>query len=154
RQYLGDIRTNQADAARLDRTPRPGRCDPARGRRMADQPRAGRICVRADLVRGDNCRGPGKPRLPPAARQDRAVRRTGRTMMEALDGNAIGGLLHEVFGTEMTAATATCASCGTTGPVAQFTVFMRGPGTVARCRTCSAVLMVIVHAKGMNCVDL
>jgi Family of unknown function (DUF6510) len=74
--------------------------------------------------------------------------------MDVLDGNAIGGLLHEVFGTEMTAATATCASCGATGPVALFSVFRRAPGTVARCRVCSAVLMVIVHAHDMNCVDL
>jgi hypothetical protein len=74
--------------------------------------------------------------------------------MDVLDGNAIGGLLYEVFGTEMTAATATCASCGATGPVAQFVVFMRAPGTVARCRNCLAVQMVIVQCKGMNCVDL
>ena len=32
--------------------------------------------------------------------------------MDALDGNAIGGLLHDVFGTEMTTATGTCANCG------------------------------------------
>jgi hypothetical protein len=74
--------------------------------------------------------------------------------MDVVDGNAIGGLLHEVFGTEMTPATATCASCGATGPVALFSVYLRGPGTVARCRVCSAVLMVIVRARGMNCVDL
>ena len=30
-----------------------------------------------------------------------------------LDGNAIGGLLIEVFGTEMTTAAGTCGSCGT-----------------------------------------
>jgi hypothetical protein len=74
--------------------------------------------------------------------------------MDVLDGNAIGGLLHEVFGTEMTAATGTCAACGASAPVAAFTVFLRAPGTVARCRTCSAILMVIVTAHGMNCVDL
>jgi hypothetical protein len=74
--------------------------------------------------------------------------------MDVLDGNAIGGLLYDVFGTEMTAATGTCASCGATGTVAEFMVFVRSPGTVARCRTCSAVLMVIVTAHGMNCVDL
>jgi Family of unknown function (DUF6510) len=74
--------------------------------------------------------------------------------MDVVDGNAIGGLLHEVFGTEMTPATANCASCGATGPVALFSVYLRGPGTVARCRVCSAVLMVIVRAHGMNCVDL
>ena len=32
--------------------------------------------------------------------------------MEAVDGNAIGGLLHEVFGTEMTDAASVCGSCG------------------------------------------
>ena len=74
--------------------------------------------------------------------------------MDALDGNAIGGLLHEVFGTEMTAATGTCASCGAIAQVAEFVVFLRAPGAVARCRRCSAVLMVIVSAHGMNCVDL
>ena len=36
-----------------------------------------------------------------------------------LDGNAIGGVLIEVFGTEMTTAVAVCGSCGTAGPVAQ-----------------------------------
>jgi hypothetical protein len=74
--------------------------------------------------------------------------------MDALDGNAIGGLLHEVFGTEMTAAMGTCAACGATRPVAECVVFNRAPGTVVRCRTCSALLMVIVHARGMNCVDV
>jgi len=74
--------------------------------------------------------------------------------MDALDGNAIGGLLQEVFGTEMTTAIGTCASCGARAPVAEFVVFLRTPGTVARCRRCSAVLMVIVAARGMNCVDL
>jgi Family of unknown function (DUF6510) len=74
--------------------------------------------------------------------------------MNVVDGNAIGGLLHEVFGREMTDATGTCATCGATGQVAEFTVFLRAPGTVARCRSCAAVLMVIVTARGMNCVDL
>jgi hypothetical protein len=74
--------------------------------------------------------------------------------MDVLDGNAIGGLLHEVFGTEMTAATGTCANCGATWQVAEFSVFLHAPGTVARCRNCQAVLMVIVTAHGMNCVDL
>lgn len=29
-----------------------------------------------------------------------------------LDGNSIGGLLQEIFGTDMTGAEATCAACG------------------------------------------
>jgi Family of unknown function (DUF6510) len=74
--------------------------------------------------------------------------------MDALDGNAIGGLLQEVFGTEMTAATGTCATCGATGPVAETVVYLRAPGSVARCRVCTSVLMVIVKIRDMNCVDL
>lgn len=72
----------------------------------------------------------------------------------ALDGNAIGGLLHEVFGTEMTAAVAVCGSCGATGPMAETVVFLRAPGTVVRCRVCSSILMVVVKHHQLNCVDL
>ena len=36
-----------------------------------------------------------------------------------LDGNAIGGMLMEVFGTEMTTAVATCGSCGAASQVAE-----------------------------------
>ena len=74
--------------------------------------------------------------------------------MEALDGNAIAGLLHEVFGHEMTTAIATCATCGTTRPVAECVVYLRAPGTVARCRSCSSVQMVVVKVRGVNCVDV
>jgi len=35
-----------------------------------------------------------------------------------VDGNAIGGLLIEVFGTEMTTAVGTCARCGAVGDLA------------------------------------
>jgi ribosomal protein S27E len=73
--------------------------------------------------------------------------------MDALDGNAIGGLLQEIFGTEMTTAVATCATCGMTGVVAETVVYLRAPGTVMRCPTCGAVLMVVVRRADMNCVD-
>ena len=71
-----------------------------------------------------------------------------------LDGNAIGGLLHDVFGTDMTDADATCATCRATGPVAETVVYLRGPGTVVSCRACPTILMVIAQILGMNCVDL
>ncbi|MFY9931083.1 MAG: DUF6510 family protein [Streptosporangiaceae bacterium] len=66
----------------------------------------------------------------------------------------MGGLLHEVFGTDITDAEATCATCGAAGPVAETAVCLRGPGTVVRCRNCSAMLMAISRIWGMNCVDL
>lgn len=71
-----------------------------------------------------------------------------------LDGNAIGGLLLEIFGSEMTSAETTCAACGAVGPLAETAVYLRGPGTVVRCRRCTSVLMVISHVGGLNCVDL
>jgi hypothetical protein len=75
-------------------------------------------------------------------------------MMTALDGNAIGGLLLEMFGTDMTDAEATCATCRTVGPIAGTVVYLDGPGTVVRCRHCSGLLMVISQIRGIRCVDL
>jgi hypothetical protein len=74
--------------------------------------------------------------------------------MVALDGNAIGGLLFEVFGTDMTAAQTICATCGAAAVVAETVVYLRAPGTVVRCRTCGSVLMIIAQIRGMSCVDL
>ena len=71
-----------------------------------------------------------------------------------LDGNAIAGLLSDVFGAEMTTAAGECASCGADGPVAETVVYLRAPGTVVRCRTCGNVLMVFVTIRETTCVDL
>jgi uncharacterized Zn finger protein len=72
----------------------------------------------------------------------------------AVDGNAIGGLLQEIFGADMTSAVATCAACGAVRAVAETAVYVRGPGTVVRCRSCTSVLIVISRVRGLNCVDL
>ena len=74
--------------------------------------------------------------------------------MDALDGNAIAGLLYDVFGTEMTVAAGVCAHCGNEGPVAEAVVYNRAPGTVMRCPTCISVLMVFVQVRGITCLDL
>ena len=74
--------------------------------------------------------------------------------MEALDGNAIAGLLLDVFGAEMTTATAVCGHCGAAGRVAEQVVYNRAPGTVVRCRSCVGMLMVLVEVRGVHCVDL
>jgi hypothetical protein len=75
-------------------------------------------------------------------------------MMEALDGNAIAGLLLDVFGTEMTVAAAVCAHCGAAGQLAEQMVYNRAPGTVVRCRSCVGVQMVLVEVRGITCVDV
>jgi hypothetical protein len=74
--------------------------------------------------------------------------------MDAVDGNAIAGLLQEVFGTEMTTAGCVCGNCGDTGRVAGLAVYLQAPGTVVRCRSCDNVLMVFVRVRDRICVDL
>jgi hypothetical protein len=74
--------------------------------------------------------------------------------MEPLDGNAIAGLLHDVFGNEMTTAVSVCGHCGDERPVAELVAYVRAPGTVLRCRTCTSVLMVLADVREVTCVDL
>lgn len=74
--------------------------------------------------------------------------------MTGLDGNAIGGQLLQVFGAELTAATGTCAGCNACGPLAEADVYLRAPGTIARCRRCHSWLLVLVEIRGVTCVDL
>jgi hypothetical protein len=73
--------------------------------------------------------------------------------MDELDGNAIAGILRDVFGAELTNATGTCASCGRASRLGELNAYVGGPGTVARCRHCDNVLMVLVEIRGITCVD-
>ncbi len=60
-----------------------------------------------------------------------------------LDGNAVAGLLQEVFAVEMTTAIGTCNGCGATEAVGALHVF-RGAGIVMRCPHCDNALATIV----------
>ena len=70
-----------------------------------------------------------------------------------LDGNAVAGLLQEIFGSEMTTATGTCAACGASMPLGAVHVF-RSAGVVLRCPRCGSVLARIVKREADACVDL
>ena len=61
-----------------------------------------------------------------------------------LDGNAVAGLLREVFAVEMTTAVGTCNGCGATNEVGAVRVF-RGAGVVLRCPNCDTALVKIVR---------
>jgi hypothetical protein len=74
--------------------------------------------------------------------------------MSAVDGNAIAGQLAELFGADLTTAAATCASCGTAAPIAEYLVYAHGPGTVVRCHSCGAVAAVLVTVREITCVHL
>ena len=73
--------------------------------------------------------------------------------MEPLDGNAIAGTLYDAYGAEMTTAVGRCANCGTTRQLAETRVYLQAPGTVVRCASCGAVLLVLVEIRGFMCVD-
>jgi uncharacterized Zn finger protein len=68
--------------------------------------------------------------------------------MEALDGNAIAGELHQAFGREMTTERGSCKNCGDSHMVGELRVYLRAPGAVARCPKCGEVLMVLVTIRG------
>ena len=71
-----------------------------------------------------------------------------------LDGNAAGGMLRQVFAQEMTAALATCAGCGTAGPIGVLLEYGRGMGTVLRCPQCDSPVLRIARARSRDWVDL
>ena len=70
-----------------------------------------------------------------------------------LDGNALGGLLHELFGAELTAAPHTCQSCGADGVVAGHRLYL-GPGAVLRCPVCGQIALVAATLGDRHVVHL
>jgi hypothetical protein len=71
-----------------------------------------------------------------------------------VDGNAIAGLLGEIFTMEMTSAQSTCGGCGKVHAVGRVDVYLNAPGAVVRCPSCTRVLMRIVHGRGRYWIDL
>jgi Zn finger protein HypA/HybF involved in hydrogenase expression len=71
-----------------------------------------------------------------------------------LDGNAIGGLLREIFAMEMTSSVGTCAHCGAVNELGRVQVYVHAPGTVVRCPACEAVLMRVVRGRGRYWLDM
>jgi hypothetical protein len=62
-----------------------------------------------------------------------------------LDGNAVGGLLAEIFGEDVTGALGTCPDCGRREALATLRAFTQAPGVVLRCPACDGVQLVIVR---------
>jgi len=69
-----------------------------------------------------------------------------------LDGNSIAGLLHEIFGAEMTTALGTCGSCGADEPLGAMHVY-HGAGIVVRCPHCDHTLVKIVRSENSTWIS-
>ena len=70
-----------------------------------------------------------------------------------LDGNAAGGMLREVFARDVTAALATCAGCGSLGPIGALLEYGQSMGVILRCSSCDAAMLRIVRTPGWLRVD-
>jgi len=70
-----------------------------------------------------------------------------------LDGNAIAGLLQELFGGELTNELRGCGSCGEWSPIGAHRAY-RSAGIVLRCPACGDVAMRIATLPERHVVQL
>jgi hypothetical protein len=70
-----------------------------------------------------------------------------------VDGNAVAGVLQEIFGIEMTANPAECASCGQASELGGLRAYTQAPGAVLRCPVCEAVVLTIVQTPDAIYLD-
>jgi hypothetical protein len=70
-----------------------------------------------------------------------------------LDGNAMAGLLHEVFGADMTEALRVCSTCGRRSALGAHRAY-RGAGTVLRCPVCGDLAVRIAALPDRHVVQL
>jgi len=74
-------------------------------------------------------------------------------MTAHVDGNAIAGLLVDVFGRDATDTSGRCRQCSAENYVGALLVY-RAAGVVVRCPSCHAVLLKVVEAEDRVWVDL
>ncbi|MHB1131770.1 MAG: DUF6510 family protein [Chloroflexota bacterium] len=70
-----------------------------------------------------------------------------------LDGNAVAGLLREVFATEMTACPVQCANCGKKGAMGTLLAFGHSAGVTLRCSACEQIVLRIVETPEAVLLD-
>jgi len=70
-----------------------------------------------------------------------------------LDGNAVAGLLEEIFGVDLTASPCACAHCGREGALATLLTFTQAPGVVLRCPACENAVLRIVQTPDAFYLD-
>jgi len=70
-----------------------------------------------------------------------------------LDGNALAGLLQELFGSELTDMPHGCGSCGAVRAIGAHRLY-RGAGLVLRCPVCSEIALVVATGRNDRVVHL
>lgn len=70
-----------------------------------------------------------------------------------MDGNAVAGLLMEIFGREMTVAESECDGCGAEHMMGELHAYVHAPGVVLRCPDCDQVVLRIVASETYYWID-
>lgn len=70
-----------------------------------------------------------------------------------LDGNALAGMLYDIFGAEMTSTPAECANCGNVAEMGALLAFTHAPGMVLRCPTCESIVLRFVETPDAIYLD-
>ena len=73
---------------------------------------------------------------------------------DTLDGNAAGGVLRDLFGTDVTAARTTCAGCLRVAAVGELALYGHQMGTILRCPRCDAVILRLARVRDRYWLDL
>jgi hypothetical protein len=63
-----------------------------------------------------------------------------------LDGNAVAGILQEIFAAEMTASPTECDHCGQVGELGSLLAYTHAPGIVLCCPSCGGIILRLVIA--------
>ena len=71
-----------------------------------------------------------------------------------LDGNALAGMLAEVFDFEMTVERGGCAGCGAVNQLGALLVYAHGMGAVACCPSCGQYVARIARGEGRWWLDM
>jgi DNA-directed RNA polymerase subunit RPC12/RpoP len=67
--------------------------------------------------------------------------------MTDVDGNALAGVLGDLFAGDPTMMRAECAGCGESTMIAELTVTLDDRGAVARCPHCTIVMLDIRESR-------
>lgn len=71
-----------------------------------------------------------------------------------LDGNAVAGLLSELFAIDVTAARVTCGGCGSVSVVGEVSVYGGAMGAVFRCAHCDTAMIRLTRTKAGYWLDM
>ena len=70
-----------------------------------------------------------------------------------VDGNAVAGMLWDVFGADVTVLIGVCRSCGTGARLAEAVVELDDVAAIVRCRACTHTLFTVMREDdGMRLV--